>query len=231
MSQSIDVGSVLGGRYKVTSSIVESHDGDLVLDGVDQILNRPVSILVSAPHNAEQLAQSAREVATGERHVGIQVLDLGTSHGATYLITNHAQAADLLDLIVAQEEPYVEPFFTESLGSEIFGEARSREPETYDGLYDHGQHDYIQYSDAESESQAPSRPEPPVEQRPAPARPVPPPPAAPPRSSQPEADRPQPARPSAQSASAGPAATQPQATQPQAPQREAPQREAPQREA
>ena len=187
MSQSIDVGSVLGGRYKVTSSIVESHDGDLVLDGVDQILNRPVSILVSAPHNAEQLAQSAREVATGERHVGIQVLDLGTSHGATYLITNHAQAADLLDLIVAQDVPYVEPFFTESLGSEIFGEARSREPETYDGLYDHGQHDYIQYPEAESEPEPVARPEPAREQRPAPPlppRPVPPPPAAPPRSAQ-----------------------------------------------
>lgn len=191
MSQSIDVGSVLGGRYKVTSSIVESHDGDLVLDGVDQILNRPVSILVSGPHNSEQLAQSAREVATGERHVGIQVLDLGTSHGATYLITNHAQAADLLDLIVAQDVPYVEPFFTESLGSEIFGEARSREPETYDGLYDHGQQDYIQYPEGEPEPAVrpePVRPEPPREQRPAPpaqARPVPPPPPAPPRSARP----------------------------------------------
>ncbi|KHL04363.1 hypothetical protein [Sinomonas humi] len=184
MSQSIDVGSVLGGRYKVTSSIIESHDGDLVLDGVDQILNRPVSILVSAPHNSQQLAQSAREVATGERHVGIQVLDLGTSHEATYLITNHAAAADLLDLIVAQDAPYVEPFFTDTLGSEIFGESRSREPETYDGLYEHGDHDYIRYPNAHPDD---ARPEAPREQRPAPAaqpRPVPPPPAAPPRSAE-----------------------------------------------
>lgn len=185
MSQSIDVGSVLGGRYKVTSSIIESHDGDLVLDGVDQILNRPVSILVSAPHNAQQLAQSAREVATGERHVGIQVLDLGTSHEATYLITNHAAAADLLDLIMAQDAPYVEPFFTDTLGSEIFGESRSREPETYDGLYEHGDHDYIRYPSAHPDDVPDTRPESPREQRPAPPaqpRPVPPPPVAPPRS-------------------------------------------------
>ncbi|MDQ4503928.1 ABC transporter substrate-binding protein [Sinomonas sp. ASV322] len=209
MSQSIDVGTVLGGRYKVTSSIVTSHDGDLVLDGVDQILNRPVSILVSAPDNAEQLAQSAREVAVGERNVGIQVLDLGVSHGATYLITNHAEAADLLDLIVAQEAPYVEPFFTDTLGSEIFGESRSREPETYNGLYDHGQHDYIQYPEGEeggptgqipqaNGSQAPRQQwaAPPV-----PPAAAPPPPAAPPRSAN-----------GLDAGSEGPAASQPKVT-------------------
>lgn len=177
MSQSIDVGTVLGGRYKVTSSIVESHDGDLVLDGVDQILNRPVSILVSAPNNSEQLAQSAREVATGERPIGIQVLDLGVSHGATYLITNHAAAADLLDLIVAQDAPYVEPFFTDTLGSEIFGEARSREPETYNGLYEHDSNEYIQYEPGE-EGQPGAQPAQPSPHGGA----VPPPPSAPPQS-------------------------------------------------
>ncbi|MEN2745532.1 ABC transporter substrate-binding protein [Sinomonas halotolerans] len=148
MSQSIDVGAVLGGRYKVTSSIVESHDGDLVLDGVDQVLNRPVSILVSAPGHADQLAQSAREVATGERHGTVQILDLGTSHGATYLITNHTSPAALLDLIVPQDVPYVEPFFTDTLGSEIFGEQRSLEPETYEGTVDSGRpEEYIRYED------------------------------------------------------------------------------------
>ncbi|WP_413249357.1 ABC transporter substrate-binding protein [Sinomonas flava] len=148
MSQSIDVGTVLGGRYKVTSSIVSSQEGDLVLDGVDQVLNRPVSILVSGPSNADQLAQSAREVATGERHGAVQVLDLGISHGSTYLITNHTSPADLLDLIVPQDTPYVEPFFTDTLGSEIFGQRRSNEPETYDGSYDPNHRDqYIQYDD------------------------------------------------------------------------------------
>ena len=130
MSHPIDVGSVLGGRYKVTATVLTSHDQDLVLDGVDQVLNRPVSILVAGPDNAEQVAQSAREVATGERPGTVQILDLGVSEATTYLITNHTSAADLLDLVVASNPPYVEPFFTDTLGSEIFGQARSHEPET-----------------------------------------------------------------------------------------------------
>ncbi|MCU1519069.1 MAG: transporter substrate-binding protein [Pseudarthrobacter sp.] len=132
MSHPIDVGSVLGGRYKVTATVLTSHDQDLVLDGVDQVLNRPVSILVAGPDNTEQVAQSAREVATGERPGTVQVLDLGVTEAATYLITNHTSAADLLDLVVASNPPYVEPFFTDTLGSEIFGQARSHEPEPYD---------------------------------------------------------------------------------------------------
>jgi len=146
VSHPIDVGSVLGGRYKVTATVLTSHDQDLVLDGVDQVLNRPVSILVAGPDNTEQVAQSAREVATGERPGNVQVLDLGVTEAATYLITNHTSAADLLDLVVAADAPYVEPFFTDTLGSEIFGQARSREPEPYDDEenIDAG---YINYSD------------------------------------------------------------------------------------
>ncbi|MBT2533471.1 ABC transporter substrate-binding protein [Arthrobacter sp. ISL-48] len=132
MSHPIDVGSVLGGRYKVTATVLTSHGHDLVLDGVDQVLNRPVSILVAGPDNTEQVAQSAREVATGERPGNVQVLDLGVTDAATYLITNHTSAADLLDLVVASNPPYVEPFFTDTLGSEIFGQPRSQEPEPYD---------------------------------------------------------------------------------------------------
>ncbi|MFF1829901.1 ABC transporter substrate-binding protein [Paenarthrobacter sp. NPDC058040] len=175
MSHPIDVGSVLGGRYKVTATVLTSHDQDLVLDGVDQVLNRPVSILVAGPGNAEQVAQSAREVATGERPGHVQILDLGVSDNTTYLITNHSTAPDLLDLVVATNPPYVEPFFTEALGTEIFGQSRTYEPETYDGLYEDDEHDaeYIQYdndgypipSDAASEAPAapasnlPPRPE------------------------------------------------------------------------
>lgn len=146
MSHPIDVGSVLGGRYKVTATVLTSHDHDLVLDGVDQVLNRPVSILVAGPENTEQVAQSAREVATGERPGNVQVLDLGVTEAATYLITNHTSAADLLDLVVASNPPYVEPFFTDTLGSEIFGQARSNEPEPYDDEenVDAG---YINYAD------------------------------------------------------------------------------------
>ncbi|MEO8283699.1 MAG: ABC transporter substrate-binding protein, partial [Pseudarthrobacter sp.] len=53
MSHPIDVGSVLGGRYKVTATVLTSHDQDLVLDGMDQVLNRPVSILVAGPDTTE----------------------------------------------------------------------------------------------------------------------------------------------------------------------------------
>ncbi|MBO1268266.1 ABC transporter substrate-binding protein [Arthrobacter cavernae] len=148
MSHPIDVGSVLGGRYKVTATVLTSHDQDLVLDGVDQVLNRPVSILVAGPGNSEQVAQSAREVATGERPGHVQILDLGVSDNTTYLITNHSTAPDLLDLVVATNAPYVEPFFTETLGSEIFGRPRTYEPETYEGLYeDEEEAEYIQYDE------------------------------------------------------------------------------------
>lgn len=152
MSHPIDVGSVLGGRYKVTATVLTSHDQDLVLDGVDQVLNRPVSILVAGPGNADQVAQSAREVATGERPGSVQILDLGVSESTTYLITNHTSAADLLDLVVSSSPPYVEPFFTDTLGSEIFGQARSHEPETYDGLYDDEEVDagYINYGQTQA---------------------------------------------------------------------------------
>ncbi|GAA3706491.1 hypothetical protein GCM10022377_20270 [Zhihengliuella alba] len=132
MSQPIDVGTVLGGRYKVTSSVLTSAEGDVVLQGIDQVLNRTVSIAVAAAENAEQMTTSAREIATGERYSSVQVLDLGVSDGATYLITNLAEPTDLLDLMVATEGPYVEPFYTDTLGSEIFGESRSREPQTYE---------------------------------------------------------------------------------------------------
>jgi hypothetical protein len=139
----VDVGTLLGGRYKVTGQVLASAEQDLVLNGIDQVLNRPVSILVAAPENASQAAMSAREIATGERTGNVQVLDLGITDGYTYLITNQAEAADLLDLVIQQDAPYVEPFFTETLGSEIFGKARTYEPETYedDDYYDEEEED------------------------------------------------------------------------------------------
>jgi hypothetical protein len=173
VSHPIDVGSVLGGRYKVTATVLSSHDQDLVLDGVDQVLNRAVSILVAGPDNADQVAQSAREVATGERPGSVQILDLGVSDDTTYLITNHTSAADLLDLVVSSNPPYVEPFFTDTLGSEIFGQPRSHEPETYDGLYneeeevDAGYINYAQKQQPSAQSQKAKPAVPPV----SPARP------------------------------------------------------------
>ncbi|MEB7502972.1 ABC transporter substrate-binding protein [Arthrobacter koreensis] len=130
MPQPVNAGSVLGGRYKVTAQVLASAENDLVLDGVDQVLNRAVSILVAAPQNASQVSASAREIAIGERHSTVQILDLGVSDGRTYLVTSNGNAADLLDLVIERDAPYVEPFFTDTLGSEIFGVARSHEPET-----------------------------------------------------------------------------------------------------
>lgn len=127
MAASVDVGSVLGGRYKVTAQVLQSAEHDSVLEGIDQVLNRPISILVAGPQNAAHLSQGAREVATGERQAALQILDLGTSDGTTYLITSQSSAADLLDLLVPTE-PYVEPFFTDTLGQEIFGQPRPDSP-------------------------------------------------------------------------------------------------------
>lgn len=132
MSQPIDAGAMLGGRYQVTEMVLTSADGDQVLSGIDQVLNRPVSILVGSTANASQLATSAREIATGERYAAVQVLDLGISEGSTYLVTNLAEPADLLDLVVQADPTYIEPFYTDTLGTEIFGVARSNEPASYD---------------------------------------------------------------------------------------------------
>lgn len=174
MPPRVDVGSILGGRYKVTGQITTSADEDLVLDGVDQVLNRSVSILVAGPDHAEQVAASAREIATGERPGNVQVLDLGLTDGSTYLVTNHTSAADLLDLVVAANPPYVEPFFTDTLGTEIFGQPRSTEPESYDERYEH-----VQYDDEpryEAPQTKPGR------------QAVPPPPSVPPKSGARRAD-------------------------------------------
>ncbi|MDJ0355785.1 ABC transporter substrate-binding protein [Paenarthrobacter sp. PH39-S1] len=141
MSQSVDVGSVLGGRYKVTAHVLVTAEHDTVLDGVDQVLNRPVSILVAGPGHAGNLTIGAREVATGERHANLQILDLGTSDGATYLISNKSAAAELLDLVVPTE-PFVEPLFTDTLGNEIFGIPRAESPDSADG------YDYVYEDDS-----------------------------------------------------------------------------------
>lgn len=131
MPQPIDVGSILGGRYKVTGRILASAENDVILDGLDQVLNRPVSILVAAVDNSHHLTQSAREVATGARVSNVSILDLGVAENATYLIASRTSPADLLDLVVPTEpveEVYQEPFFTDTLGTEIFGKARDAAP-------------------------------------------------------------------------------------------------------
>ena len=132
MSEEIDSGTVLGGRYQVGELIVATEEGDRVYAGTDQVLNRAVSILTAAPHNATRLAVAAREIAIETRPSPVKVLDLGISQSTTYLIAADAEAADMLDLVIENGTPYVEPFMTDTLGSEIFGESRSYEPQVYD---------------------------------------------------------------------------------------------------
>lgn len=128
----LDEGAVLGGRYQITGRVMASSQQDQVLTGLDQVLNREVLILVASRENASQAAQSARQLATGERASSIQILDLGLSDDRTYLVApGNADVEDLLALLTT-EDVYVEPFFTEALGTELFGESRSNAPQTFD---------------------------------------------------------------------------------------------------
>ena len=132
MAQPFGVGDVVGGRYRITHHVVTSADQDIVFQATDEFLDREVSILLASRSNAKQVATSAKELATGERDSAVQVLDLGLADERTYLISNQTDPNLLLDLVVPDAAPYVEPFFTDSLGQEIFGQSRVMEPETYE---------------------------------------------------------------------------------------------------
>ncbi|MBE1514979.1 discoidin domain-containing protein [Nesterenkonia halotolerans] len=132
MAQPFGVGDVVGGRYRITHHVVTSADQDIVFQASDEVLDRNVSILLASRSNAKQVATSARELATGARDSDVQVLDLGLADERTYLISSLVDPNHLLDLVVPDSAPYVEPFFTDSLGSELFGQSRVMEPETFD---------------------------------------------------------------------------------------------------
>lgn len=153
----IDEGAVLGGRYQVTGRVMASAQQDQVLTGIDQVLNREVLILVASTENASQAAQSARQLATGERASSIQILDLGLSDNRTYLVApGNSDVEDLLALLT-NEEVYVEPFFTEALGTELFGESRSHTPQTFED--DDEYYAELQDELAEEEEDSSKRPE------------------------------------------------------------------------
>lgn len=156
MAQPFGVGDVVSGRYRITHHVVTSADQDIVFQAVDQVLNRDVSVLLASPANAKQVAISARELATGDRTSEVQVLDLGLSADRTYLISTLTHPNDLLDLVVPDAAPYVEPFFTDSLGQELFGQSRVMEPETYadDEEYYAELQDHLSESDDVPEEEA-----------------------------------------------------------------------------
>ncbi|WP_010525608.1 hypothetical protein [Nesterenkonia sp. F] len=152
MTQPFGVGDVVGGRYRITHHVVTSADQDIVFQAVDQVLNREVSVLLASTANAKQVATSARELATGDRTSEVQVLDLGLSADRTYLISTLTHPNELLDLVVPDAAPFVEPFFTDSLGQELFGQSRVMEPETYadDEEYYAELQDHLAESDGET---------------------------------------------------------------------------------
>src|SRR5699024_12475386 len=77
--------AVLGGRYQVTGRVMASAQPDQVLTGIDQVLTREVLSLVASTENAAQAAQSARQLATGERASSIPILAPGLSAHRPYL--------------------------------------------------------------------------------------------------------------------------------------------------
>ena len=83
---SIDEGNVLGGRYEITGRIMASAQQDLVLTGLGPSTQPGSAHPGCLAQNASQAAQSARQLATGERSSSIQILDLGLSDDRTYLV-------------------------------------------------------------------------------------------------------------------------------------------------
>ena len=130
MSQPIALGTVLGGRYQVTASLLDSAAGDHVLQGEDQILRRRVSIVVPSEDHEHLLVSNARTFAAGSGHESIHVLDLGQTEDATYLVTSYTPASQLLDVLLVAEHDRED----ESLSDDIFGNSRSAPSSPY--VYD-----------------------------------------------------------------------------------------------
>lgn len=126
MAQQIPLHTLLGDRYKVTAHVLETADGDTILDGVDQILNRKVSIVVASAEHSSQLVANARQSASLYRS-SVQILDLGNVEARTYLVTSHARPDTLLTTLLTEGGGETEEF-----GEEIFGDTGTMSaPNTY----------------------------------------------------------------------------------------------------
>lgn len=127
MTPQIPLNTLLGDRYKVTAHVLETAGGDAVLDGLDQVLGRKVSIIVAAPEHNRILVANARRSTTLTRSA-VQVLDLGNKGDSTYLITSHSRPDTLLDVLLTESEGET----AEEFGEEIFGDTGSMAaPNTY----------------------------------------------------------------------------------------------------
>ena len=133
MSQQIPVGSVLGGRYEITAHIIITAESDMVLEGIDQILNRKVSIVVASPSRSALLEANSRALATNSRG-NIQILDLGiTPEGSRYLVTSHTRPDTLLDTLLVENHALSNA--EDALGTEIFGDSDAeRSPNSYEKI-------------------------------------------------------------------------------------------------
>lgn len=131
MSQQIPVGSVLGGRYEITAHIIITAESDMVLEGIDQILNRKVSIVVASPSRSALLEANSRALAANSRG-NIQILDLGiTPEGSRYLVTSHTRPDTLLDTLLVENHALSNA--EDALGTEIFGDSDAeRSPNSYE---------------------------------------------------------------------------------------------------
>lgn len=127
MTQQIPLNTLLGDRYKVTAHLLDTASGDAVLDGLDTVLGRKVSILVAAPDHNRLLVTNARNSSTLSRSA-VQVLDLGNHSERTYLITSHSRPDTLLDILLTEGGSNS----AEEFGEEIFGDTGSMTaPNTY----------------------------------------------------------------------------------------------------
>lgn len=127
MTQQIPLNTLLGDRYKVTAHLLDTASGDAVLEGLDTVLNRKVSIVVAAPDQSRLLVANARNSSALSRSA-VQVLDLGNHSERTYLITSHSRPDTLLDVLLTEGGSNS----AEEFGEEIFGDTGSMTaPNTY----------------------------------------------------------------------------------------------------
>jgi len=129
LSQQIPVGTVLGGRYEITAQIIVTAETDMILDGMDQILSRKVSVVVASPARSNLLENNSR-VLNESNPYSFQMLDMGiTPEGSKYLITSYTAPSVLLDALLTEQRSLSDVYDDEAaLGTEIFGATVPTQP-------------------------------------------------------------------------------------------------------